>query len=120
MLVQLVDKMTLNLQVTHRKLSLGSRDSVTGWYAKSFTEQARNIEMLIIPRSSASLARLAGTYVRLDALGLTCDGVKEGDEIKTDANVYYEVKATREYFISNSFSHREVDLVQLPLHEDLL
>lgn len=112
--------MGLNLQVTLRKLSLGSRDSVTGWYEKEYTEQARNIEMLIIPRSNTSLARRAGTYVRLDAVGLTCDGVAEGDEIKTDASVYYEVKAIREHFISNSFSRREVDLVQLPLHEDLL
>jgi len=109
--------MTLHLQVTYRKLSLGAPDSVTGWYQKTFTEQSRNIEILIIPKGATHLAVAAGTYVRLDAVGLTCDGVEEGDEIKTDNDVCYEVKAIREHFIANSFSHREVDLVQLPLHE---
>jgi len=109
--------MTLNLQVTLRKLTLGAPDSVTGWYTKSFTEQPRAREVYIVERGSNRALLPPGSYVRTDALGLTCDGFEEGDEIKTENGVYYEVKATREHFFLNSFDHREVDLVQLPLHE---
>lgn len=105
----------LSLDVTRRKLTLGSPDSVTGWYSKSYTEST--IEMMIIPRAASDIASAAGVYVRLDAVGLTCDGVDIGDEIKTASNVYYEVKATKEHWVADSFMYRECDLVQLPLHE---
>lgn len=96
---------------------MGAPDSTTGWYAKTFTTEPQAREMYILPRSASQLLSLAGTYVRSDAVGLTCDGFEVGDEVKTDAGVYYEVKAVRDHFLMNSFMHREVDLVQLPLHE---
>lgn len=105
----------LDVEVTRRKLLLGAADSETKWYAKSFIEST--IEMLIIPRAATSLATAAGTYVRTDAVGLTCDGVEEGDEILSASGVYYEVKATREHWVADSFMYRECDLVMLPLHE---
>lgn len=107
--------MTLSFNVTRRKLTLGSRDDTTGWYAKGFSEST--IEMIVIPRAAANLAVQAGVYVRLDAVGLSCDGVEIGDEIKTDAGVYYEVKTVKEHWFADSFMYRECDLVELPFHE---
>ena len=108
----------LSLDVTRRRLRLGAPDSETGWYAKSF--DTSTIEMFIIPRGATELLSAAGTYARLDAVGLTCDGVEVGDEILTDAGVYYEVKDVKEHWVADSFSHREVHFVQLPLHENLI
>jgi len=102
--------------VTRRKLSLGARDSTTGWRAKSYNEDT--VKAIHIPRSSAQSALKAGTYVRTDALEIVCAGFSEGDELKTPDNKYWEVKAVREFRITpNNFSHRELDLTFLPLHE---
>jgi len=97
-----------------RKLQLGVRDSVTGWYDKYYAPDV-TIEMLIISRGTSSYAIAVGSYVRLDALGLTADEIRIGDEVEQEAT-YYEVKAIRDHRIANSFSHRECDLTQLPMH----
>lgn len=102
----------LNLEVTRRRLRLGTADSTTGWYAKSWNTST--IEMLIIPRAARELAMAAGVAVRTDAMGLTCDGVLHGDEILTSAGVYYEVKGIRDHWVADSFMYREVDLTLLP------
>ena len=102
----------MNLQVTRQKLTLGTRDSVTGWYAKSFVDTT--VEMIIITKGSTNSLLPPGTYVRTDALGLTTDGFLEGDQILAD-NTYYEVKATREHTVGDSFYYRECDLTLLPL-----
>lgn len=103
-----------SLNVTRRKLKLGSRDSTTGWYAKSYEEST--IEMPIVPRGSSRSLLPAGSYVRTDALGFAVDPVVEGDEIETSSNEYWSVEAVREFFVvgGDSFSHREVDLSFLP------
>lgn len=101
--------------VTRRKLSLGARDSTTGWRAKSFTEDT--VKAIFIPRGSTQMALQAGTYVRSDALLVVCAGFSEGDEAKTPDNKYWEVKAVREHRVTpDNFSHRELDLTYLPLH----
>jgi hypothetical protein len=102
----------MNLQVTRQKLTLGTRDSVTGWYTKSFVDTT--VEMIIIAKGSTNSLLPPGTYVRTDALGLTTDGFLEGDQILAD-NTYYEVKATREHTVGDSFYYRECDLTLLPL-----
>ena len=102
-------------EVTRRKLGLGARDITTGLRAKNWSEST--IEIILIPREAAHLVVPAGIYVRLHATALTADGLEEGDENKTSDNVYYEVKAVKEHSIGDSFSHRECDLIQLPLHE---
>lgn len=103
-----------SLDVTRRRLQLGSRDSTTGWYAKNYSTST--IEMIIVERGSRPSLLPSGTYVRTDALGLTADVVEEGDEIKTSSNKYYEVKTVREIYTlgGDSFAYREVDLVHLP------
>jgi len=101
--------------VTRRKLSLGARDSVTGWRAKSWTEDT--VKAIYIPRGSTQLALKAGTYVRSQALLIVCAGFSEGDEVETQDGKYWEVKAIREFWLAqNNFSHRELDLTLLPLH----
>lgn len=104
----------LDVEVTRHKLALSAaRDAVTGWYAKEYTDST--IEMLIMPRTSSFVSAVFGTYARTDFIGFTQDGVAIGDEIEQDH--YYEVKATRPQRIADSFSHREVDLTSLPLHD---
>ena len=102
--------------VTRRKLSFGTRDATTRWREKLFTEDT--VKAIYIPRSSAQQALKAGTYVRLDALLLTAAGFFEADEVKLPNGEYFEVKAKRDHYSTpDSFSHRELDLTHLPLHE---
>ena len=101
--------------ITRRTLSLGVRDSVTGWRVKSYVETT--IKMVIIPRGATQSALKAGTYVRLDAVGLTDTLLSEGDEVKTSGGTYYKVKAVRNHSLTpDVVEYYEVDLTKLPLH----
>ncbi len=103
-----------SLNVTRRRLQLGSQDSTTGWYSPFYEETT--IEMAIRESGSHPRDLLPGSYVRTDALGYTADVVEEGDEIISGASKYFEVKAVRELYSvgGDSFSHRECDLTFLP------
>jgi hypothetical protein len=101
--------------ITRRTLGLGARDGTTGWRSKNYTETT--IKGILVPRAASQLALQAGTYVRLDALFFIADGLKVGDEIKTAANIYHEVKTIREHWLGDSFYFRECDLTLLPFHE---
>lgn len=102
--------------VTRRKLVLGARDSTTGHRAKTFPVED-TVKAVHIPRGSSQLALKAGTYVRSDALEIVCAGFFEGDEVQTNDGKYWEVKAVRDFDITqDNFSHRELDLTYLPLH----
>jgi len=104
----------LSFDVTRRKLQLGSRDSVTGWYSKGFTTEA--IEMIIVDRGTSQTPLPPGTYVKLDALGMTADPVVEGDEVDTEDGRRYEVKAIGEVWgPGDNFVRRDCDLTRLPL-----
>jgi hypothetical protein len=103
--------------VTRRRLELGARDDTTGWRAKKWTE--KTAEGLLLPKGSQRLATSVGTYVRTDALFMTMDVLDEGDEVKSATNQYFEVHAAREIFVGDSFSHRECDLMFLPMHADV-
>ena len=101
-----------NCTVTRRRLQLDSpRDSVTGWWTKSFHEET--VEMPIITKGTTRSLLPPGTYVRTDALGLTADPVVEGDEILGN-NTNYEVEAVRPHYLLDSFVYRECDLILLP------
>lgn len=105
----------LSADVTRRKLVLGSRDSTTGWYNKSYTEET--IEMVILSRGSQCLALVPGVYVREDKVGLTADPVVAGDQIKSES-VYYEVKTVKMHYFLDSFMFYECQLAELPLYEE--
>lgn len=108
-----VDNSSIN--VTRRALSLGARDTVTRWREKSFTEST--VDMVIVDRNSTHMPLPVGTFVRLDALGFTCDGFILGDEVYHPRSTkYYEVLGIRERWRGDSFQFREVDLTEMPLH----
>ena len=109
--------MPLSLDVTRRALSLGSQDSVTGWYARNFSEST--IEMIILPRNAASLTVGMGLYPKYTLSGFTQDPVEVGDEIVDAADNYYEIKTTEEYYICDAFLYRECELSKMPLHHDI-
>lgn len=108
--------MSLSFDVTRRRLQLGSRDSVTGWYEKHYSEST--IEM-IFDQGAATVMKLAGgAYVRVDKIGRTADPVEEWDEIKTQAGRYFEVHAVeRVYGPADNFMWRQCGLVYLPMHD---
>ena len=103
--------------VTRRELSLGSPDSVTGWYAKSFAETT--IKMVIRPRGQSVIGLPVGQYAKYGLTGFTVEVVEEGDEIIDAQGNYYEVKAVEEEWFLDSFSHRVCNLVKLPIHYDI-
>lgn len=103
--------------VTHRALTLGNRDSVTGWYAKTFGEST--IKMIIRPRGQSVIGLPVGQYAKYVLTGFTVEVVEEGDEIIDAQSSYYEVKAVEEEWFLDSFSHRVCNLVKLPIHHDM-
>lgn len=105
------------LDITRRVLSLGTRDTVTGWCKKVWTDTT--IQGLVLEKSSQLNALRAGTWVRTDALLLTEDAVKDGDEIKTAASKYFEIKATRPMYIGDGLDHYECDLHNISIHYDV-
>jgi len=100
--------------VIRHALTLGSRDSMTGWYAKTFTES--DIEMVILTKGSRQLALQLGYYVSLDALGFTVNYVREGDQIEDSISRFWEVKAVQPITIGDSLRFYLCDLKELPLH----
>lgn len=101
--------------ITRRKLVLGNADSVTGWYAKSYTEST--IEGIFVQRNAANVAYACGGYVNLDATLFTADVLEVGDQIQlSTSNDYFEVKTVEKVwsFGGDDFSHRICQLKHLP------
>jgi len=111
-----VSGMGFDIEVTRRELQLGPRDSTTGWCEKNYPIE-ETINLLVLTRDASKIMSLTGTYVRLDAVGLTLDPVTVGDEIITDHNVFYEVNTVKDHYVANNFVYRVCDLRELPLHE---
>lgn len=109
--------MGISCDVTRRQLVLSTRDTITGWRAKTWTETT--IEGALMPKGSQRVYTNIGSYVRTDEVFMTQDGLLEGDEVLTKTGQYYEVHAPREYYIGDSFSHRECDFTLLPMHADV-
>ena len=105
--------------VTKRALSLGTQDSVTGWYAKSFTPST--IDMILQPRGSVVIGLPVGNYAKYQVTGFTQDSIEDGDEVifPVGSTNYYEVKSAEEAWWLDSFSHYILDLVRVPMHYDL-
>ena len=107
--------MSLNVEVTRRRLQLGDRDNITGWRAKTYEDYT--IEMLIIPRSATNIQALAGIHVVNDAVGVTVDPVALGDEIECPVGTFYEVMSVQEHWLANTFMYRSCQLTLLPYHD---
>jgi len=110
----LVLSAVLSAEVTRRTLVLGSEDSVTGWFQKSWSDST--IDMIILPSGSQFMHLLPGAYARYDAVGRTQDPVFVGDQIK-DGSRYFEVREVKPWYLLNSFMYRDCQLAELPLYE---
>jgi hypothetical protein len=108
--------MGLSFDVTRRALTLGSADSTTGWYAKTFSTST--IEMVIVPRSMQRLAFSAGVYPKYEVSAFHLDPVSEGDEIVDSASNYYEVETTEPHYLGDSLYYYETQLTKIPMHYD--
>lgn len=104
----------VSCDATRRELTLGARDSTTGWRAKDFTETT--VQGVFTPKGASQLAVVVGTYIKYDAIFSTADGFKEADEFIDPFGNYYEVKAVEDFAMGDSFSHRVLQLTKLPLH----
>jgi hypothetical protein len=109
-------RLDLSIAVTRRALSLGSQDTITGWYAKSFAETS--IDMVIVPKAMQQLALSMGSYVRTDAVGFTRHTVEVGDQAKDAYNIYYDVATVESNYMGATLMHHKCDLVKLPLYAD--
>lgn len=105
----------VSLEVTRRKLVLGSRDGTTGWFEKSYENST--IKMVMPSESASSRLYGSGTFVDYTKRGFTQDVVEVGDQIETKAHVFYEVKTVMKESAGDSFSHRVCMLRHLPLYE---
>lgn len=105
----------VSFNVTRRAVSLGSRDSWSGWRAITFTETTK--DMVIIPQGASQLILMAGVYPRLDAVGLTADAFAVGDQVKDSVNEYWDIKSIRDMYWGDSFIYRECDLVQSVMYQ---
>ena len=99
--------------VTRRELSLGAADSITGWYAKSFSNST--IKMIIRPKGSSLPG---GLYAKYDLTGFTPDYIVEGDEIIDTNSTYYSVDTTETEDWLDSFSHYVCKLTKIDPHAD--
>jgi len=108
--------MVLTANVTRRALTLGSADSITGWYDKSYSETT--LDIIIRPKGSTLMMLGMGLYAKHDITGFTSDGILEGDEIRDSNGVYYTVEQVEEEWILDSFSHYVCALTKEPLHAD--
>jgi len=71
--------------------------------------------MLIVSRGTSQYLQAAGSYARLDAVGITADEIRIGDEVEQEGT-YYQVENIEDHKIANSFSHRDCHLTKLPVH----
>jgi hypothetical protein len=100
--------------VTLKSLSLGFRDSVTGWYIKHYSEST--IEAIILSKTATEILFSLGLWCKQDAIALTQSGVYIGDLLE-DSNTHktYDVTAIQEFTRGNHFVYRLCQLVEMPL-----
>jgi len=108
--------MVISVDVTLRSLSLGAQDSITGWYAKTFSEST--VKMPTRPKGQAFWVGDIGVYPRFNLSGFTQDDVQTGDEIKDPFLKYYDVHEIADISLGDTFLWRECELVRNDLHYD--
>lgn len=107
--------MSSSANVTLYTLSLGDRDSTTGWCAKEF-DAGSTIKMVIVPKGSRFLIISMGYFAYESPLGFTAEAVEVGDEIKDATGVYCEIKDKQKVMWLNQFVCWKCNLEELPLH----
>jgi len=82
-------------EVTYQPLTLGSADSITGWYATSYGSE--NIYMNISASGVTPVYTRMSYYGRYDYVGVTSALVYEGDKITDQNNVTYKILFVTDY-----------------------
>lgn len=106
--------MGISCELTRRRLTLGDRDSVTGWRAKEWTD--KTVEGVIISRGARAITTEVGSYSVETADFYTCDGVEVGDELVTEDGTYYEVTSIMPHREGDSFLYRTCHIQSMPMH----
>lgn len=103
-------------EVTLRTLSLGSQDSKTGWYGKSF--DTSTIDMPIFPKGLTQVALQLGVFPKYDLTGFCNVPIREGDEILDKLGNYYGVDYVTNYNVGDIFYYADCALTLLSMHAD--
>jgi hypothetical protein len=96
--------------VTRRALSFGAQDSITGWYAKVYTDTT--IKGSMQPQGSAVSFLPCGNYAKYPHTFFTEYVVHEGDLIKDSYNIEFELNTVVSWSWLNKFSHYLCEAVQ--------
>jgi hypothetical protein len=96
--------------LNRRELSFGAQDSITGWYAKVYTETT--IKGSVQPKGSMMSILPCGSYASYPHTLFTEYVVHEGDQI-VDVNLaVYELNTVALYSWLDMFSHRACEAVK--------
>lgn len=93
---------------TLQTLTLGSADSETGWFSKTYANST--VSMFIIAKQLQFQVFKEGLFIEYDAVGFTKDAVYEGDLITDGAQNTYLALAVRDKNILSQFMYFQVDL----------
>jgi hypothetical protein len=96
--------------VTRRALSFGAQDSITGWYAKVYTDTT--IKGSMQPQGSSVSFLPCGNYAKYPHTFFTEYVVHEGDLIKDSYNTEFELNTVVSWSWLNKFSHYLCEAVQ--------
>lgn len=112
--------MTVSFAVTKRTCTLGAADPTTGLYAKTFTEDTTDQEMIIVPKGWARMA--AGFNFRAlqkyDYTGLAVEPYLEDDEVIDAAGRYYRVLFKQHIPWGDSLIAYTYGLAEVEMHAD--
>ena len=104
-----------SFDVTSSALTLGAtRDSVTGWYPKGYTDTASH--MVIIQKESQKLALDLGYWVSLDAVGFTVDGAEVYDLVTDSFGRTWIVEAVKPIIVGDTVQFFVCDLKELSVY----
>ena len=101
--------------VTRKALTLGSRDTYTGWCAKNYTETT--IPMVIRPSGSSFMISGFGYYAKYPHTGFTTYIVYTDDLIEDAWGYNYRVDTVEFENLLDQFSHRTIKLTKLQDYE---
>lgn len=105
--------------VTLRTLTLGNRVDTgadvytTGW--RAVTYPTSTIDMIVIPQGSSFNYGTINLYAYENAVGITDDTVKLGDQIMTSDNRFYTIKGLEKHYWLNKFVFWKASLSEQPM-----
>jgi len=104
--------MTLDFAITRNILSVGSRDTVTGWRVIAWTEES--IEAYVESKGTAISYMPAGVYAREDAVAISYDYCQLYDQIIMQDDTHYVVMGREKKRLADSFLYYVFQLREIP------